>query len=173
MKEDLLSASRHGEALLNCIRRPGEPRALQLCPDKLINVTAVERLLVQLEETGKTFDDFWTRHDSRLTQCLQLRVFESDFKELQPMLEESINLLSQMTQTGDSIVAIDQLLREAKEFHQACSVSLFIACFFYLDWKVLFYRINSTKQKNLDRQVLNLLTMITMLSILSNLNVSN
>lgn len=83
LKEDLLSASKHGELLLNCIRRPGESKNLQMCPDKLINVTAVERLLVQLEETEKTFDDFWLRHESRLTQCLQLRRFETEFKELQ------------------------------------------------------------------------------------------
>ena len=83
LKDDLLSASRHGETLLNCIKRPGEPRSARLCPDKLINVTAVERLLVQLEETERTFDEFWTRHEGRLTQCLQLRRFEIDFRELQ------------------------------------------------------------------------------------------
>lgn len=83
LKDDLLSASRHGETLLNCIKRPGEPRSARLCPDKLINVTAVERLLVQLEETERTFDEFWTRHEGRLTQCLQLRRFETDFRELQ------------------------------------------------------------------------------------------
>lgn len=83
LKDDLLSASRHGETLLNCIKRPGEPRTARLCPDKLINVTAVERLLVQLEETERTFDEFWTRHEGRLTQCLQLRRFETDFRELQ------------------------------------------------------------------------------------------
>ena len=83
LKDDLLSASRHGETLLNCIKRPEEPKALQLCPDKLINVTAVERLLVQLEETERTFDEFWSKHESRLNQCLQLRRFETDFKELQ------------------------------------------------------------------------------------------
>ncbi|XP_045118170.1 guanine nucleotide exchange factor DBS-like isoform X4 [Portunus trituberculatus] len=117
LKDDLLSASRHGETLLNCIKRPGEPRSARLCPDKLINVTAVERLLVQLEETERTFDEFWTRHEGRLTQCLQLRRFEIDFRELQTSLEVSLKQLSGMLEVGDSVVHVDQLLAEAQDFH--------------------------------------------------------
>jgi len=41
------------------------------------------RLLVQLEETERTFDDFWFSHSARLRQCLELRRFEQDFRELQ------------------------------------------------------------------------------------------
>ncbi|KAK4316259.1 hypothetical protein Pmani_012567 [Petrolisthes manimaculis] len=117
LKDDLLSASRHGETLLNCIKRPGEPRSARLCPDKLINVTAVERLLVQLEETERTFDEFWTRHEGRLTQCLQLRRFETDFRELQTSLEISLKQLSGMVEVGDSVTHVDQLLEEAQDFH--------------------------------------------------------
>ncbi|XP_045623388.1 guanine nucleotide exchange factor DBS isoform X2 [Procambarus clarkii] len=117
LKDDLLSASRHGETLLNCIKRPGEPRSARLCPDKLINVTAVERLLVQLEETERTFDEFWTRHEGRLTQCLQLRRFETDFRELQTCLEVSLKQLSGMSEVGDSVLHVDQLLAEAQDFH--------------------------------------------------------
>ncbi|CAL4096394.1 unnamed protein product, partial [Meganyctiphanes norvegica] len=108
LKDDLLSASRHGEMLLNCIKRPGEPRQARVCPDKLINVTAVERLLVQLEETERTFDDFWSRHEQRLTQCLQLRRFETDFRELQNALDLLLKDLVSMTEIGDSVVH-DQL----------------------------------------------------------------
>lgn len=44
LKEDLHSAIRHGETLLSCIRRPSsEDASLDLCPDKLVNVAAVER----------------------------------------------------------------------------------------------------------------------------------
>ncbi|XP_071514247.1 guanine nucleotide exchange factor DBS-like isoform X2 [Panulirus ornatus] len=117
LKDDLLSASRHGETLLNCIKRPGEPRTARLCPDKLINVTAVERLLVQLEETERTFDEFWTRHEGRLTQCLQLRRFETDFRELQTCLEISLKQLAEMSEVGDSVGHVDQLLAEAQDFH--------------------------------------------------------
>ncbi|XP_066965986.1 guanine nucleotide exchange factor DBS-like isoform X4 [Macrobrachium rosenbergii] len=124
LKDDLLSASRHGETLLNCIKRPGEPRTARLCPDKLINVTAVERLLVQLEETERTFDEFWTRHEGRLTQCLQLRRFETDFRELQTCLEESLKQLSGMSEVGDSVAHVDQLLAEAQDFHMMCADQL-------------------------------------------------
>ncbi|KAG7165388.1 guanine nucleotide exchange factor MCF2L2-like [Homarus americanus] len=79
LKDDLLSASRHGETLLNCIKRPGEPRSARLCPDKLINVTAVERLLT----------------------CLEV----------------SLKQLSGMSEIGDSVVHVDQLLAEAQDFH--------------------------------------------------------
>lgn len=41
------------------------------------------RLLVQLEETERRFDDFWNTHLTRLKQCLDLRRFEQDFRELQ------------------------------------------------------------------------------------------
>ncbi|XP_054722620.1 guanine nucleotide exchange factor DBS-like, partial [Uloborus diversus] len=46
LKEDIHSAIRHGETLLSCIRRPSEVDAsLDLCPDKLINVAAVQNVL--------------------------------------------------------------------------------------------------------------------------------
>lgn len=41
------------------------------------------RLLVQLEETERRFDEFWNSHLTRLKQCLDLRRFEQDFRELQ------------------------------------------------------------------------------------------
>lgn len=41
------------------------------------------RLLVQLEETERRFDEFWRTHRNRLEQCLRLRMFEQDFRELQ------------------------------------------------------------------------------------------
>lgn len=44
------------------------------------------RLLVQLEETERRFDDFWNSHLTRLKQCLDLRRFEQDFRELQVSL---------------------------------------------------------------------------------------
>lgn len=40
------------------------------------------RLLGQLDETEKAFDDFWERHRTKLEQCLQLRHFEKHFREV-------------------------------------------------------------------------------------------
>ena len=42
----------------------------------------VVRLLLQLDETAGNFDAFWTSHRHRLEQCLQLRHFEEQFKQV-------------------------------------------------------------------------------------------
>ncbi|XP_047737452.1 guanine nucleotide exchange factor DBS isoform X2 [Hyalella azteca] len=132
LKDDLLSATRHGESLLACIRKsnananaqscsdgrePANPdtsksSALKSSPaikdrglskpdqhmnghgtdiavgsgystvDQLTYVSAVQRLLVQLDETEATFDEFWQQQHARLTQCLQLQRFEAQFKDI-------------------------------------------------------------------------------------------
>lgn len=48
------------------------------------------RLLVQLEETERRFDEFWNSHLTRLKQCLDLRRFEQDFRELQVWFEWTV-----------------------------------------------------------------------------------
>ena len=40
------------------------------------------RLLVQLEETSQNFSEFWSNHERKLQQCLQLRQFEEEFKQV-------------------------------------------------------------------------------------------
>lgn len=40
------------------------------------------RLLSQLDETERAFDEFWVRHQTKLEQCLQLRHFEHDYREV-------------------------------------------------------------------------------------------
>lgn len=40
------------------------------------------RLLAQLEETENAFEQFWSKHHLKLEQCLQLRHFEQDFREV-------------------------------------------------------------------------------------------
>lgn len=40
------------------------------------------RLLAQLDETDNAFEQFWCKHHLRLEQCLQLRHFEQDFREV-------------------------------------------------------------------------------------------
>lgn len=58
------------------------PKHENLSPTRLHNVTAIERMLIQLEETEKSFDTFWLRHERRLQQCLQLRRFEDEFRKV-------------------------------------------------------------------------------------------
>lgn len=42
------------------------------------------RLLAQLDETENAFEQFWSKHQLKLEQCLQLRHFEQDFREVGP-----------------------------------------------------------------------------------------
>lgn len=61
----------------------GNKLYLNLTGHRLDDHRVYRRLLVQLEETERRFDEFWTTHLARLKQCLDLRRFEQDFRELQ------------------------------------------------------------------------------------------
>ncbi|XP_008211520.1 guanine nucleotide exchange factor DBS isoform X2 [Nasonia vitripennis] len=116
LKEEILSAARHGEALLDSVRQlTGKATA-----DRLGNVAAVERLLVQLEETERTFDLFWSHHSSRLRHCLALRQFEQDFRELQANLGQHLKTIEEMTEVGETQSRVDQLLRDTSTFQRIC-----------------------------------------------------
>lgn len=119
LKGDIQSSVRFGETLLSCIRRPcAEAASLELCPDKLINVAAVERLLIQLDETEKGFDSFWSDHEKKLKQCLELRKFECDFKEFQVTLSESLKKLNDFPNSGDSLSQVEEVLKDVEKFQQ-------------------------------------------------------
>lgn len=95
---------RKGITLLKSVRQlEAKPRAEQLSPTRLHNVTAIERMLVQLgqstsfsaklyflEETERSFDAFWSKHETRLTSCLQLRQFEDSFRKVSERREAAI-----------------------------------------------------------------------------------
>uniref|UniRef100_T1JN60 Guanine nucleotide exchange factor DBS n=1 Tax=Strigamia maritima TaxID=126957 RepID=T1JN60_STRMM len=131
LKRELKDANRHGETILGCLRRPSssdQTRSVDYYPEnKLINVTTVERchwdigrLLIQLEETERGFDDFWAKHRLKLQQCLNLRQFEQDFRELQINLDVDLKILSEMTEVGDSVSRVDELVVEITEFKTNC-----------------------------------------------------
>ncbi|KAJ8942472.1 hypothetical protein NQ318_017765 [Aromia moschata] len=75
--------------------------------DTISNVFAVERLLVQLEETEKTFDEFWQEHSTKLRHCLELRRFEQDFRELQSNFDTNLKTVSEMTEVGETVSRVD------------------------------------------------------------------
>ncbi|GFY44277.1 guanine nucleotide exchange factor DBS [Trichonephila inaurata madagascariensis] len=125
LKNDIRSAIRHGETLLSCIRRPSvEDASLDLCPDKLVNVAAVERLLVQLDETEKNFEAFWDEHMKKLQQCLELRHFEQDFKEVQIVLSSCLDKISDMPISGDSVSKVQEALKNVEDFEQNVETDL-------------------------------------------------
>ena len=124
IKEDLESTIKHGEVLLKCFKcmrhedgSESELSSNQLPPSKLNHVTAVERLLVQLEETGQNFDEFWSNHELCLGQCLELRKFEEDFKQLQYSVERHLAMITTMTHdTGDTVQRVETLLKELQDY---------------------------------------------------------
>uniref|UniRef100_A0A8W7P6F5 CRAL-TRIO domain-containing protein n=1 Tax=Anopheles coluzzii TaxID=1518534 RepID=A0A8W7P6F5_ANOCL len=122
LKEDILSAGQHGEVLLE------EMKSKKECDRETVerfgNISSIERLLVQLEETERQFEDFWTMHLSRLKKCLELRRFEQEFRELQNNFDRHLKVVSDMTEIGETVTRMDQLLQETKEFQVICSVDV-------------------------------------------------
>uniref|UniRef100_A0A182JT36 CRAL-TRIO domain-containing protein n=1 Tax=Anopheles christyi TaxID=43041 RepID=A0A182JT36_9DIPT len=127
LKEDILSAGQHGEVLLE------EMKSKRECDRETVerfgNISSVEsrdchRLLVQLEETERQFEDFWTMHLARLKKCLDLRRFEHEFRELQNNFDRHLKVISDMTEIGETTKRMDQLLQETKEFQLICSVDV-------------------------------------------------
>ncbi|KAL1123668.1 hypothetical protein AAG570_002744, partial [Ranatra chinensis] len=118
LKEEILRASRRGDDLLADIRQRLTTNNNE--PSSLVNITAVERLLVQLEETERTFDDFWQQHSARLRQCLDLQKFYTDFKRLQSNLESHLKAVSQSTEIGETVQRVEYLIKEFNSFQKHC-----------------------------------------------------
>uniref|UniRef100_A0A914UMR1 Guanine nucleotide exchange factor DBS n=2 Tax=Plectus sambesii TaxID=2011161 RepID=A0A914UMR1_9BILA len=102
IKEDFRISIRKGLSLLRHVRQvDAKPRHEQLSPTRLHNVTAIERMLIQLEETERSFDAFWGRHEKRLTECLELRRFEEGFRKLQAAFAKHMIYLEEHREVGD------------------------------------------------------------------------
>ncbi|XP_031411034.1 probable guanine nucleotide exchange factor MCF2L2 isoform X7 [Meleagris gallopavo] len=119
LKDELKLAVKQGATLLTCIREPVTRSAnSKLSPDELENVATVERLLAQLDETEKAFDQFWTKHHLKLEQCLQLRHFEHDFREVKLILDNLMEAQAGFSDVGDSVTRVEHLLREQKQLEE-------------------------------------------------------
>ncbi|NXU89286.1 MCF2L factor, partial [Xiphorhynchus elegans] len=119
LKDELKLAVKQGATLLTCIREPVTRSAnSKLSPDELENVATVERLLAQLDETEKAFDQFWTKHHLKLEQCLQLRHFEHDFREVKLMLDNLMETQAGFADIGDSVTRVEHLLKEQKHLEE-------------------------------------------------------
>ncbi|XP_058464831.1 guanine nucleotide exchange factor DBS isoform X3 [Malaya genurostris] len=122
LKEDIMAAGRHGEVLLDEMRAKKEGD--REVGERFGNISSIERLLVQLEETERHFEEFWTVHLSRLKKCLELRRFEQDFRELQSNFDRHLSVVSEMTEIGETVERMDQLIKDTKEFQQNCTVDV-------------------------------------------------
>ncbi|XP_023788663.1 probable guanine nucleotide exchange factor MCF2L2 isoform X5 [Cyanistes caeruleus] len=119
LKDELKLAVKQGATLLTCIREPVTRSAnSKLSPDELENVATVERLLAQLDETEKAFDQFWTKHHLKLEQCLQLRHFEHDFREVKLTLDNLMETQAGFVDIGDSVTRVENLLKEQKHLEE-------------------------------------------------------
>ncbi|CAN9501019.1 unnamed protein product [Ophioblennius macclurei] len=113
LKDELKLAVKQGTTLFGCIKeQAAKSENHQLNPDEMENQTTVERLLAQLDETENAFEQFWCKHHLKLEQCLQLRHFEQDFREVKVSLDLLTDALNGLSDSGDCVVRVEVLLKE-------------------------------------------------------------
>ncbi|XP_068860396.1 guanine nucleotide exchange factor DBS isoform X1 [Aphelocoma coerulescens] len=119
MKEDIRVAVEQGDDILGSITKPvTENPEYKLNQDQLDNQTTVERLLAQLHETETAFDEFWIKHQQKLEQCLHLRNFEQNFREVKAALDIVSERLSAFTDVGNSRSHVEHILKDLANFEE-------------------------------------------------------
>ncbi|KAM9358153.1 guanine nucleotide exchange factor DBS [Symphorus nematophorus] len=119
LKDELKLALKQGTTLLGCIKeQAAKSENHKLNPDEMENQTTVERLLAQLDETENAFEQFWCKHHLKLEQCLQLRHFEQDFREVKVSLDSLMDSLTSLSDTGDCVARVEHLLKELKTLEE-------------------------------------------------------
>ncbi|KAF3694687.1 Guanine nucleotide exchange factor DBS DBL's big sister MCF2-transforming sequence-like protein [Channa argus] len=124
MKEDLLVAQGQGSRLLESINEPvvRDPDH-NMNQDELENLATVQRLLSQLDETERAFDEFWVRHHTKLEQCLQLRHFEHNYREVRGLLDQVSEKLATFSEVGISPAHADHIFSELTVYEErVCEV---------------------------------------------------
>ncbi|XP_036442625.1 guanine nucleotide exchange factor DBS isoform X1 [Colossoma macropomum] len=125
LKDELKLAVKQGNTLLSCIKdQANKTENHKLNPDEMENQTTVERLLAQLDETENAFEQFWSKHHLKLEQCLQLRHFEQDFREVKVSLDSLMEALLELSDIGDCVARVTQLLKELKSLEDSAQESL-------------------------------------------------
>uniref|UniRef100_A0A3Q0R5W7 MCF.2 cell line derived transforming sequence-like 2 n=1 Tax=Amphilophus citrinellus TaxID=61819 RepID=A0A3Q0R5W7_AMPCI len=118
LKDELRLAVKQGTTLYSCIKdQAAKSENQELNPDEMENQTTVE-LLAQLDETENAFEQFWSKHHLKLEQCLQLRHFEQDFREVKVSLDSLMGTLNSISDTGDCVARVEQLLKELKTLEE-------------------------------------------------------
>ncbi|XP_036883457.1 probable guanine nucleotide exchange factor MCF2L2 isoform X2 [Sturnira hondurensis] len=119
LQDELKLLGEQGATLLACIQEPAtKSPSGKLNPNELENVATMERLLVQLDETEKAFTQFWSEHHLKLNQCLQLQHFEHSFCEVKLALDNLLAEQAEFTDIGDSVMRVEQLLKEHKKLRE-------------------------------------------------------
>uniref|UniRef100_A0A8C4VAF8 MCF.2 cell line derived transforming sequence like n=1 Tax=Falco tinnunculus TaxID=100819 RepID=A0A8C4VAF8_FALTI len=128
MKEDIRLAVEQGDDILGSISKPvTENPEYKLNQDQLDNQTTVERLLAQLHETETAFDEFWIKHEQKLEQCLRLRNFEQNFREVKAALDVVSERLTAFTDVGNSCSHVEHILKDLANFEEKSSKARMLA----------------------------------------------
>ncbi|XP_023556416.1 probable guanine nucleotide exchange factor MCF2L2 [Octodon degus] len=116
VQDELKLLGEQGATLLSCVQDPATKSfTSKLNPSELENIATMERLLVQLGETEKAFNEFWFEHHLKLNQCLQLQRFEHNFCKVKLTLDHLLEEQAELTAIGDSVVHVEQLLKEHRQ----------------------------------------------------------
>uniref|UniRef100_A0A3P9J2G1 MCF.2 cell line derived transforming sequence-like 2 n=1 Tax=Oryzias latipes TaxID=8090 RepID=A0A3P9J2G1_ORYLA len=125
LKDELKLALRQGSTLSGCIKeQAAKSENHELNPDETENQTTVERLMAQLDETDNAFEQFWSKHHLKLEQCLQLRHFEKDFREVKVTLDGLMNSVNTLADTADCAARVELLLKDLKALEDKARPSL-------------------------------------------------
>ncbi|XP_029488643.2 guanine nucleotide exchange factor DBS-like isoform X1 [Oncorhynchus nerka] len=125
LKDELKLAVQQGTTLLGCIKeQAAKSENHKLSPDEMENQTTVERLLAQLDETENAFQQFWSKHYLKLEQCLQLRHFEHDFREVKVSLDSLMDTLTFLSDIGDCVTRVEMLLNDLNTLEEKAQESL-------------------------------------------------
>lgn len=125
LKDELKLALKQGTTLLGCIKEQAtKSENHKLNPDEMENQTTVERLLAQLDETENAFEQFWCKHHLKLEQCLQLRHFEQDFREVKVSLDSLRESLSTLSVIEDCLARVEHLRKELKTLEEKAQPTL-------------------------------------------------
>ncbi|XP_075056133.1 guanine nucleotide exchange factor DBS isoform X3 [Mixophyes fleayi] len=119
MKDDLRFALKQGSDILKQIRQHiREEPEYTMTQDQLDNQTTVDRLIMQLNETETAFDEFWSKHQQKLEQCLQLRHFELNFREIKTSLDMIFERLTPPGDVGNSCSHVEHILKGLCSFEE-------------------------------------------------------
>ncbi|XP_053285931.1 guanine nucleotide exchange factor DBS isoform X2 [Pleuronectes platessa] len=125
LKDELKLGLKQGTTLLGCIKeQAAKSENHKLNPDEMENQTTVERLLAQLDETENAFEQFWCKHHLKLEQCLQLRHFEQDFREVKVSLDSLRESLTSLSVIEDCLARVEHLLKELKTLEEKAQPTL-------------------------------------------------
>uniref|UniRef100_A0A8C5P9P9 MCF.2 cell line derived transforming sequence like n=1 Tax=Leptobrachium leishanense TaxID=445787 RepID=A0A8C5P9P9_9ANUR len=119
MKDDLRLSLKQGHDLLERIMEPvKENPEYRMNQDQQDNRNTVDKLIMQLHETEAAFDEFWSKHQQKLEQCLQLRHFESEFREIKPALDSIAERLAVFDDVGNSCSHVEHILKDLSIFEE-------------------------------------------------------